>query len=214
MSGKVKMLIVLGIVMLLAIIGGCTAKNFFGKYKVAHDKIIALDEKVNLEEGDLEASLQDRWDTLPAAAKVLKAMFAHDVNLNVGVAEAEKGIGILRSELSAKGMTNFSQDPELMKRYVALSDQLGNALNKITVQIRQRPENTANKGAQDYMNLIAGQGTKLKYAREEYNEAVSKFNTEIRSYWGAKVAADMGLKLRQTFKAQAGAQAMPQIEVQ
>ena len=172
-----------------------------------HDKLIELDADCDEAWADLEAQYQRRADMLPNLVKVAKASAAHEKDTFKEVAKARA---------SATSMTVDVHDAESMAKFQQAQGDVTQALGKLAMISESYPELKASEQFSTLMTNIEGTENRILVARKKYNKAVTAYNKELKKFGGKvfdSVTGDTMFEPRVAFKAQAGADQAPDLDL-
>lgn len=186
--------VVLGILVLLVIMGGC---SYNGMNKMRGD----VDEKW----ANVQSSYQRRSDLIPNLVATVK-----------GVADFEKTTltQVIEARASATKMTVNASDltPEKLQQFQQSQGQLSQALGRLMVVSEQYPQLKANENFKSLQDQLEGTENRIKLARDEYNAVVKTYNVKITSFPQTIYAGMFGFKAKPWFEADKGAQNAPQVK--
>ena len=186
MQNKRKVLLIAGAILALLIL-----------YTVAvYNSLVKKDEKINQQWSEVQNTYQRRLDLIPNLVNVVK-----------GVSDFEQETLRQIAEARAKALSG-SSDAELTadnyKKQNDLQDSLAAAANRMIIVIEKYP---TLKGTAAYTGLqvqLAGTERRIKFARNDFNEAVATYNKKVRGFPSNIVAGLFGFKAKQGFEAVAG----------
>jgi LemA protein len=90
---------------------------------------------------------------------------------------------------------------------------MSNALSKLMVVVERYPDLKANQNFQDLQHQLEGTENRINVARNRFNKAVEVFNGSIRIFPNNLTNKFLlGLKLKEPFKAEAGAEKAPTVK--
>jgi LemA protein len=156
---------------------------------------------------DVESNLQRRADLVPNLVETVK-----------GFAQQEKDVltGVVEARAKATQVTINPQDlsdPAAMERLQAAQGGLSSALGRLMVVVERYPELKSNQNFLDLQNQLEGTENRINVARQRYNQAVEQFNAAIRKFpYNLTNNFLLHLERKAYFKAEAGAQAVPQVK--
>lgn len=185
-----KLLIVLGVLVVVAII-------FISWANGVYDKALTKQEQVNKEWGNVQAAYQRRADLVPNLVATVK-----------GAAENEKEI-LTRVTQARAGIVNAKtpQDLELMGR------EINTAIN---MAFEAYPQIRSTQNFADLQAQLEGTENRINKSREDYNAAVSDYNTHVRGVFRKMAIGVMGdadeFEKREQFEAQAGSENAPKVD--
>lgn len=165
------------------------------------------EEGVKAAWGDVEASYQRRNDLVPNLVEVVKAYAKHERETLTAVTEARAKVGSIQMS------KNILDDPKMFSQFQQAQGQLSSALSRLMVVVEKYPDLKANQNFMDLQHQLEGTENRINVARVRYNKAVETFNTSIRVFPNNLTnSVLLHLKLREPFKAEAGAEKAPQVK--
>jgi LemA protein len=167
----------------------------------------ANEEAVKAAWGDVEASYQRRTDLIPNLVEVVKAYAKHEKETLMAVTEARAKVGAMQMP---KDIVN---DPKSFAQFQEAQAGMSSALSRLLVVVERYPDLKANQNFQDLQHQLEGTENRINVARARYNKAVETFNTSIRVFPNSLTnSLLLHLKLKEPFKAEAGAEKAPQVK--
>ena len=167
----------------------------------------ANEEAVKAAWGDVEASYQRRTDLIPNLVEVVKGYAKHEKETLMAVTEARAKVGSIQM---SKDMIN---NPDAFARFQQAQGAMSSALSRLMVVVEKYPDLKANQNFQDLQNQLEGTENRINVARVRYNKSVETFNTSIRVFPNSMTNSILlHLKLKEPFKAEAGAEKAPQVK--
>lgn len=144
----------------------------------------AAEEEAKAKWADVEAQFQRRANLIPNLAEVTK-----------GAGENERTILTQVTEARAKATSiNISgddlNDPAKMEQFAAAQSQLGAGIGRLLASVEAYPTIQSNQNYLALQSQLEGTENRIAVAIRDYNEAVRKYNTTIRTFpdiIGAKV---------------------------
>jgi len=172
-----------------------------------HDKLIELDADCDEAWANIEAQYQRRADMIPNLVKVAKASATHEEETFAAIAEARA---------SATKTTVDVHDAASMAKFQQAQGDVTQALGKLAMIKESYPELKANQQFATLMDQIEGTENRILIARKKYNKAVVNYNKELKRFGGKvfdSVTGDTMFEPRVMFKAQAGAEVAPKVDI-
>lgn len=186
--------IVLGL--MLAGISGC-----------GYNTMQANEESVKAAWGDVEASYQRRNDLIPNLVETVKAYAKHEKETLTAVTEARAKVGSIQM---SKDMLD---NPAAFAQFQQAQGAMSSALSRLMLVVEKYPDLKANQNFQDLQHQLEGTENRINVARVRYNKAIETYNTSIRVFPNNLTNSMLlHLKLREPFKAEAGAEKAPQVK--
>jgi LemA protein len=188
-----------GLITALSVIGGLILiVIFFVMWGTGvYDKAVGMQEDVNKEWADVQATYQRRADLVPALVETVK-----------GAAENERGILTAVTEARA-GIVNAKTPEDL--------EIAGRKINTaINLAYEAYPQIKSTENFQDLQSQLEGTENRINVARQDYNASIKDYNTFVRGFF-KKMALNMfgggeDFSVRKSFEASAEAQAAPKVD--
>ena len=187
-------LIILGLMLLT--VSGC-----------GYNTMQANEESVKAAWGDVEASYQRRNDLIPNLVETVKAYAKHEKETLTAVTEARAKVGSIQM---SKDMLD---NPAAFAQFQQAQGAMSSALSRLMLVVEKYPDLKANQNFQDLQHQLEGTENRINVARVRYNKAIETYNTSIRIFPNNLTNSMLlHLKLREPFKAEAGAEKAPQVK--
>ncbi len=172
-----------------------------------YNKMQANEETVKAAWGDVEASYQRRNDLIPNLVETVKAYAKHEKETFTAVTEARAKVGSIQM---SKAMLD---DPAAFAQFQQAQGAMSSALSRLMLVVEKYPDLKANQNFQDLQHQLEGTENRINVARVRYNKAIETFNTSIRIFPN-NITNNLllHLKLKEPFKAEAGAEKAPQVK--
>ncbi|MGG7177672.1 LemA family protein [Clostridium paraputrificum] len=178
-------LIVIAIIAVIAI-------PFIGGY----NKLVTLEQRVDTSQSNIDTQLQRRSDLIPNLVNTVKGYASQEKEIFTDIANA-------RSKLA--GASNVTDQAN------ADSD-LSNALSRLLVVVERYPELKSNQNFKDLSVQLEGTENRIAIARQDYNTAVTEYNTKRRRFPSNITASIFGFEERPLYKASEGANQVPSVD--
>jgi LemA protein len=187
------LLIILGIVVLL-LFWGCGSYN----------GLVSEDETVKNAWNNVQSDYQRRADLIPNLVNTVK-----------GEAAFERGT--LNDVINARARATSTQinpenlTPENIERFQQAQSQLSGSLSRLLVTVEQYPNLRANDAFRNLQTQLEGTENRIKVSRNDFNAAVQRYNTKVRTFPTNIFAGMMGFSPRAGFQADPGTQNAPNV---
>ena len=162
-----------------------------------YDKAVALQEGVNAEWSDVQATYQRRADLVPSLVATVKGAAENEKTILTQVTQARAGI------VNAK----TPEDLEIAGR------QINTAIN---LAFEAYPEIRSTANFSDLQSQLEGTENRINVARQRYNESIRGYNTYIRGFFKKMALSWFGsgedFSVRKGFEASAEAQNAPKVD--
>ncbi len=189
-KGLLTVLIVAGIIIVIII-------GFVSWGTGVYDNAVKLQEDVNAQWADVQATYQRRADLVPNLVATVKGAAENEKDILVQVTQARAGI------VNAK----TPEDLEIAGR------QINTAIN---LAFEAYPQIRSTENFQDLQSQLEGTENRINVARQRYNESIRGYNTYIRGFFKKMALNWFGggedFSVRSGFAASQGAENAPQVE--
>jgi LemA protein len=189
MSGGVKALIVIGIILVVILIIG-------GYVRGLYNSMVTLDEGVKTSWAQVENQFQRRNDLIPNYVETVKGYAKQEREVFIQVTEA-------RSRVGSAGTVSEK---------IEANNQLTSALARLLVVVERYPDLKSNQNFIRLQDELAGTENRIAVARQRYNEAVRAFNVRIRSFPANLFASAFGFERAPLFEAPEAAKEVPTVD--
>ncbi|MBL6963681.1 MAG: LemA family protein [Bacteroidetes bacterium] len=183
--------IVIGIIVVFVLI-------IVGYANGVYNKAIDYQEQVDAKWGDVQTAYQRRADLIPSLVATVKGAAANEKDILTTVTNARAGISNAKTP----------EDMELMGKEINAA---------INLAFEAYPQIRSTDNFRDLQAQLEGTENRVSVARMKYNEAVQKFNLQIRGKF-RKMALrwfesdDDNFVKRELFKADEGSEVAPKVE--
>ncbi|MEO1045264.1 MAG: LemA family protein [Pseudomonadota bacterium] len=171
------------------------------------NSVPTAEEAAKAEWANVEAAYQRRSDLIPNLVNTVKAAAASEEEILTQVTEARARATSI--QVSANDLTDASKIGE----FAAAQEQLGAGLGRLLASFEAYPQIQSNANFRDLQSQLEGTENRINIARRDYNEAVRKYNTTIRTFpdaIGAKLIH--GAEPMAPFEAAPGSETAPTVE--
>ncbi|MHB2150876.1 LemA family protein [Calditrichota bacterium LG25] len=196
----IGLIVALVVVVIFALSMFVTVKNYYNSF-------IALEENINQAWAQVENVYQRRADLIPNLVEVVKGYASHERETLQAVVEARSKVG---------GQINIGPEvlnnPQAFARFQQAQDALSSALQRLMVVVERYPDLKADQRFADLQAQLEGTENRIAVERRRFNEAVQAYNTAIRKFPANIIAGMFGFQPKVYFKAQAGADKVPEVK--
>ena len=188
MKSGTKVIIGVVIVAIMLFIGFFSARN----------GLIELREDVEMQQSQIETTLQRRSDLIPNLVETVKGYAAHENEVFTSIAEARTKLAesINNGNLSSISEANASLD---------------SALGRLIAIAEDYPELKASEQFIALQDELAGTENRIAVARQYYNEKVRDYNTAVQRFPTSIVASMSGFYPMEYYEADDGAHEVPSV---
>ena len=179
----VGIVVVIFLVLAMPIIGG-------------YNKMVSLEQKVKVSEGNIDTQLQRRSDLIPNLVETVKGYASQEKEIFISIADA-------RAKLAgAKTVPDRAQ----------ADAELGSALSRLLVVVENYPQLKSNENFRDLTVALEGTENRIGTARQDYNKSVDSYNTTIKRFPNAIIAGIFRFEERAYYKASESAKEVPKVD--
>jgi LemA protein len=197
-------LIALVVTVIIVLIVGIGMYSFI---KNTYNNMVTLEENVTQKWAQVENVYQRRADLIPNLVEVVKGYASHERETLEAVVNARSKVG---------GQINLGPEvlnnPEAFSQFQQAQGALTSALQRLMVVVERYPDLKADQRFADLQVQLEGTENRISVERGRFNEAVQGFNTTIRQFPANMVAGFFGFEQKVYFKADAGAEKVPEVK--
>ncbi len=174
-------MLLLGFVAVLAVIGILVALFAIGIY----NKLVALRNRYKNAFSQIDVQLKRRYDLIPNLVEIAKGYMKHERETLEAVIQA-------RNQAVSAGDNAAANpgDPTAMKALGQAEGTLTGALGRMFALTESYPDLKANENMLSLQEELTSTENKVSFARQAYNDAVTRYNTS-REVFPAVVFAGM-----------------------
>ncbi|WP_049817959.1 LemA family protein [Thermosediminibacter oceani] len=161
-----------------------------------YNGLVAAEEDVNGKWSQVENQLQRRADLIPNLVETVKGYAAHEQEIFTEVTRAREKL------ISAGSVVEKAQ----------AEAELSSALSRLLAIVENYPNLKADANFRQLSDELVGTENRIAVARMDYNNAVQRYNSKIRSFPTVIIARLMGFDKKEYFKAEEGAKEAPKVD--
>lgn len=188
MKNGTKVLVCIGVIVVLVVFWFLGTRN----------SLVSLKEDVEMQQAQIETTLQRRSDLIPNLVATVKGYATHEEKVFTEIADA-------RSKLAG---SIESGDIESISE---ANDALDSALGRLLAISENYPDLKASEQFIALQDELAGTENRIAVARQYYNEKVRTYNTSVQSFPTSIVAGMSGYYPMQYFEANESAKEVPEV---
>lgn len=189
MKNGTKVLIGIGAVVLLVVFWFLGTRN----------SLVSLKEDVEMQQSQIETTLQRRSDLIPNLVATVKGYANHEEQVFTEIADARSK---LAGSIESGDMESISE----------ANNALDSALGRLLAISENYPDLKASEQFIALQDELAGTENRISVARQYYNEKVNTYNTAIQKFPTSMVAGMSGYYPMQYFEADEGAKEVPKVD--
>lgn len=176
-------------------------------FKGSYNTFVTMEESVKQKWSQVENVYQRRADLIPNLVEVVKGYAGHERETLEAVINARSKVG---------GQVNVGSDvlnnPQAFAKFQQAQGALTSALQRLMVVVERYPELKADGRFADLQTQLEGTENRISVERGRFNEAVQIYNTAVRKFPDMILANMFGFREKVYFKADAGAEKVPQVK--
>lgn len=170
-----------------------------------YNKMVGLQEAVDAQWAQVENVYQRRADLIPNLVNTVKGYADFEKETLTAVIEARSKATSVNIDAKDLNEANFQQFQEAQSG-------LSSALSRLMVVVEKYPELKANENFLQLQAQLEGTENRISVERRKYNEVVQEYNTAIRRFPRNIVAGIFNFDAKPYFKADKGAQKVPEVK--
>lgn len=172
---------------------------------VTYNSLVTKEEKVGKQWAEVQSTYQRRLDLIPNLVSVVKGVSGFEQSTLEEIANARAN--------ALSGLNNSELTPDNYKKQSDLQDSVAAKANRMIVIIEKYP---TLKGTAAYSGLqvqLAGTERRIKFARNDFNNAVADYNKKVRGFPSGIIAGLFGFKKKEGFQAASGTEKAVEIKL-
>ncbi|MBU3143075.1 LemA family protein [Clostridium sp. CF012] len=160
-----------------------------------YNKMVSLEQKVKVSEGNIDTQLQRRSDLIPNLVETVKGYASQEKDIFIKIAEARTKLG------GAQTVGDKAQ----------ADSELGTALSRLLVVVERYPDLKSSANFRDLTVALEGTENRIGIARQDYNKSVDNYNTTIKKFPNTIIAGIFRFEERAYYKASESAKEVPKV---
>ena len=170
--------IALIVVVVLILLGGCSAGR-------AYNKMVTMEEGINKSWANVETQYQRRADLIPNLVNTVKGYATHEQETLDQVIEARSRA--TQVTLNAEDIT-----PDRLQQYQQAQGEVSQALGRLMMIAENYPDLKANQNFMELQAQLEGTENRISVARKDFNDASMAYNSYIRKFPANIIAGIFG----------------------
>jgi LemA protein len=203
LSSSKILLIVVGIILVVALIGGVAVAG-------TYNSLVTLDQSAQSAWAQVESAYQRRFDLITNLVETVKGAANFEQSTLTAVTEARAKVG----QVAPGGLENIVNDPAAFQRFQQAQAGLSSALSRLMVVVEKYPELKATQNFRDLQFELEQTENRIGVERRRFNEAAQAFNTRRDSFPTVLIAGFFGSKFQPKvyFASETGAEKAPEVK--
>jgi LemA protein len=142
------------------------------------NSIPTYEEEAKARWADVQASYQRRADLIPNLVETVRGFAKQEREVLTQVTQARASA--TQVQVSPEQLS----DPAAVQRFQEAQGNLSGALGRLLVSVERYPELRSQENFMALQSQLEGTENRINVAIRDYNEAVRRYNTEIRTFPG------------------------------
>ncbi len=193
-AGRIITIVIVA-VLALFLFRGCSGYN----------GLVKQDEVVKQKWNNVQSDYQRRADLIPNLVNTVKGEANFEQQTLINVIEA-------RSKATQVKVDPSNITPEKLAEFQQAQSGVSSSLSRLLAVVESYPNLKANEGFRNLQVQLEGTENRIKVARNDFNEAVMTYNTEVRSFPMNILAGMFGFKQKTGFAAEPGSDKAPEVK--
>lgn len=189
--------IALIVVVVLILLGGCSAGR-------AYNKMVTMEEGINKSWANVETQYQRRADLIPNLVNTVKGYATHEQETLDQVIEARSRA--TQVTLNAEDIT-----PDRLQQYQQAQGEVSQALGRLMMIAENYPDLKANQNFMELQAQLEGTENRISVARKDFNDVSMAYNSYIRKFPANIIAGIFGFDTKSYFEAAEGTDRTPEV---
>lgn len=162
----------------------------------SYNSMITLEQTVNEASSNIDTQLQRRMDLIPNLVQTVKGYAKQEEKIFTDIANA-------RAKLAGAQSIPDKANAD---------SELSASLSKLLVVVERYPDLKSSASFRDLSVALEGTENRIAIARQDYNNAVTKYNTLIRRFPNSIISGIFRFEIKPYYKAAQGAQEVPKVD--
>lgn len=184
----IGILVVIGVILLVTVVVVLWGIN-------VNNKLVALRNRFKNAYAQIDVSLQRRYDLIPNLVNVAKGYMKHESETLEAVINARNA-----AYNASKSVAGDPTDPESMKKLLSAESQLTGSLGRLMAISEAYPDLKADSQMTALMEELTSTENKVSFARQAYNDAVTRYNTAREVFPDSVIANFRSFKEAELFE--------------
>ena len=173
----------------------------------SYNELTAKQQIVRGKWADIEAALQRRADLIPNLIETAKMVGVNEQEVFGQIADARSRLLNATSAAPAGG----DSTPEQKQAVIDASNSFGGTIGRLLSLSEQYPQLRSSDAFMKVQDELAGTENRISTTRQDYNKAVTDYNTTRNSFPAVLTAGLLGFKEEPFFKADDSAHTAPSV---
>ena len=173
----------------------------------SYNRLVKLSQGVDAQWAQVQNVYQRRADLIPNLVSTVSGAANFEKSTLTEITEARASVGKVTINASAA-----PTDAAQLAAFDRAQGQLGSALSRLLVVAEKYPELKATTNFRDLQAQLEGTENRISVERRDFNTAVQKYNTAVKSFPEVFYAGALGFSAKPYFNATPGAETPPKVQ--
>ena len=185
------------LVVLMVTFGGCGSYN----------GLVTSAQNVDAKWAQVQSQYQRRADLIPNLVQTVSGVANFEKSTLTEITEARASIG--KVQITTAQAPAAAQE---LEKFEKAQGQLSSALSRLLVVAERYPDLKASTNFRDLQAQLEGTENRITVARQDFNEAVQRYNTTVKRFPTVVLAGLFGFQPKPYFQAVPGAETPPKVQ--
>ena len=181
----------------------------FGLSGCSYNELTAKQQGVKGKWANVESAMQRRADLIPNIVKAAQMAGVQEQEVFGQIADARSRL--LNAQQATPAGADGDKTPEQKQAVIDANNSFGGTIGRLLSLQEQYPQLRSVEAFMNVQTELAGTENRIKVQRDEYNNAVTDYNTAIKQFPAVITASLFGFGEEPFFKAEEGANQAPDI---
>jgi LemA protein len=174
---------------------------------LSYNHLVKLSQAVDSQWAQVQNVYQRRADLIPNLVATVSGAANFEKSTLTEITAARASVGQVKIDPNAA-----PSDPAKLASFDQAQSQLSSALSRLLVVVERYPDLKATENFRDLQAQLEGTENRISVERRDFNTAVQKYNTAIKSFPELFFAGMLGFQQKPYFAATAGAETPPKVQ--
>jgi len=189
---------VLAVMLIIAIGAGLAGVGIY-------NSMVGKDVDVENKWAKVQSAYQRRADLIPNLVETVRGARDFEAETQTKIAELRSQAGSAQQQVASAKSTEDLQ---------SANAEMSSVLSRLLVIVEAYPDLKANQNFLSLQDELAGTENRIKFERDNYNDAVQSYKTAVRTFPGSVIAGMTGFSADKwsMFSAEQGAEKPPEVD--
>lgn len=173
----------------------------------SYNRLVKLSQGVDASWAQVQNVYQRRADLIPNLVATVSGAANFEKSTLTEITEARASVGQVKLDPNAA-----PTDAAQLAAFDRAQSQLGSALSRLLVVVEKYPDLKATTNFRDLQAQLEGTENRITVERRDFNQAVQKYNTAVKSFPEVFYAGALGFSAKPYFAAAPGAETPPKVQ--